>query len=220
MIEIENDGNGNSETTGAVTGAEPNPSPLAENPAQPMPESATSPTSQQTSPTQPETPKFLNMPTTKTLPSGRRIKVNPLPWAGYKKIRSQLLSALSGEVGGAITRAATACEALVKAGQEINLTSVLVSSGILARVPVLITEIEVRIEDLATDLVKACCPEAEAFVDMLHVHDVLALRRIVLDSIDLTALLSAEKNLLRGIFDSVTQTIAASNGTESTTPQA
>ncbi len=194
------------------------PPPLVENPAKP-PQSS----SPQSASPGPETPQPANLPQTIRLPSGRQIKVNPLPWQGYKKIRSQILSILTGEIGNA---ARDFAQKFIEAADrepgkdfKAQIAGILLSSGLIGRIPALLVDIENRVEDLATDLVAACCEGLS--VDILNglpVYDVLTLRRRVLDSINLSELLDAEKNLFRGIFESVMKTVRVAGQDETVSP--
>jgi hypothetical protein len=156
--------------------------------------------------------KFANLPQLEELPSGRTVKILPLPWVGYKKIRSQLIAALTGEIGNSLRKAIEAWDRLVTGGTATTPVSVLVHSGLLQSVPELLVDIETRVEDLATDLITACCPDVD--FDALPVHDMLTLRRYVLDSINLPELLDLEKNLFRGIVGSVMTTVGITTNTK------
>lgn len=160
----------------------------------------------------PRQPQMANMPRSKQLPSGMAVKILPLPWIGYKKIRSQLIAALTGEIGDSLRKAIEAWDRLVTGGTATTPVSVLVHSGLLQSVPELLVDIETRVEDLATDLITACCPGVD--FDSLPVHDMLTLRRYVLDSINLPELLDLEKNLFRGIVGSVMTTIGIATNTK------
>lgn len=192
------------------------PLPLADQVTQSTPNPQSQPGHRPT----PETIQFANLPTTIPLTTGQQVKISPLPWSGYKRIRSQILTCLSGEIGDSLRVFAEAFVAAMDKdpGKEAiqQAAAVLVSSGLLRRVPLLLVEIETRFEDLASDLVSACCGGLD--LDSLPVFDVLTLRRRVLDSVNLGELLDAEKNLFRGIWSSVMQTIQSQDGSTGTSP--
>ena len=128
------------------------------------------------------------------------VRVSVMTWAGYKKLKSDIMAFIGERLAGIVTGAFSGLPGGVAVG----------NAAILSRlIPALTLEINDKLDSATIDILIACGVNREV-VDQLLPIDILDLRSAASEINQMERLFEAEKNLLGGLVAKALKTVGFS----------